>query len=220
MVPYIVEARERLEAKDIRGYLTRIQVITPMKGGVLGSEELNRQLQSLFNPNPKQRVDRGLYSFSLYDKVVHTKNENMPAYSPEAFKRGLDPAEQRIFNGMIGLIFRIDREEEECYVYYPNEEVVVRYGFDMLGEYLSLAYALTIHKTQGMEYETVIIPMSYSHYIMHNTKLLYTAVTRAKRMCLVVGEESAFKSACQRVDTTVRRTVLSHLASGDGIVEP
>ncbi len=211
-VSYIMEARKRLETKDIRGYLTHIQVITPMKGGILGSEELNRRLQALFNPNPKQCVDRGLYSFGLYDKVVHTKNENMPSYSPEAFKKGLDPVEQRIFNGMIGLIFRMEREEEECYVYYPNEEVVVRYGFDMLGEYLNLAYALTIHKTQGMEYETVIIPMSYSHYIMHNTKLLYTAVTRAKKMCIVVGEESAFKSACQRVDTTVRRTVLAQLA--------
>lgn len=213
-VPYIVEARERLDAKDVRGYLTHLQVITPMKGGILGSEELNRRLQALFNPNPKQSIKRGLYSFCLYDKVVHTKNENMPSYSPEAFKKGHEAVEQRIFNGMIGLIFRIDPEEEECYVYYPNEETVVKYGFDMLGEYLSLAYALTIHKTQGMEYETVIIPMSYSHYIMHNTKLLYTAVTRAKKMCIVVGEESAFKSACQRVDTTVRRTVLGHLAAG------
>ncbi len=214
-VPYIIEARKRLEAKDIRGYLTHIQVITPMKGGILGSEELNTQLQTLFNPNAKQSIKRGLYSYGLYDKVVHTKNENMPSFSPEAFKKGLDPVDQRIFNGMIGLIFRMDREEEECYVYYPNEDVVVKYGFEMLGEYLSLAYALTIHKTQGMEYEAVIIPMSYSHYIMHNTKLLYTAVTRAKKMCIVVGEEAAFKGACRRVDTTMRRTVLGHMASGE-----
>ncbi len=214
-VPYIIEARKRLETKDIRGYLTHIQVITPMKGGILGSEELNTQLQTLFNPNAKQSIKRGLYSYGLYDKVVHTKNENMPSFSPEAFKKGLDPVDQRIFNGMIGLIFRMDREEEECYVYYPNEDVVVKYGFEMLGEYLSLAYALTIHKTQGMEYEAVIIPMSYSHYIMHNTKLLYTAVTRAKKMCIVVGEEAAFKGACRRVDTTMRRTVLGHMASGE-----
>ncbi|BBG65856.1 RecD-like DNA helicase YrrC [Hydrogenimonas sp.] len=212
-VPYILEARELLEEKDIRGYLTHIQIITPMRGGVLGSEELNRELQELFNPKAKLSVKRGIYSYRLYDKVVHTKNENMPSYTPEAFKKGLDPTDQRIFNGMLGLIFKMDMEEEECYVYYPNEQVVVRYGFDSLSDYLGLAYALTIHKTQGMEYGTVIIPISYSHYIMHNTKLLYTAVTRAKKHCLVIGEESAFTGACRRVDTTVRRTVLAHLAS-------
>ncbi|WP_457592625.1 AAA family ATPase [Hydrogenimonas sp.] len=212
-VAYIIEARKRLEAKDIKGYITQVQIITPMKGGILGSEQLNTALQSLFNPKARHSVKRGVYSYGLYDKVVHIKNENMPAYTPEAFKKGLDPAEQRIFNGMIGLIFRMDPEEEECYVYYPNEEVVVRYGYEMLGEYLSLAYALTIHKTQGMEYDTVIIPMSYSHYVMHNTKLLYTAVTRAKKMCIVIGEESAFKGACRRIDTTIRETVLGLLAS-------
>ncbi len=218
-VPYIIAARKRLESKDIKGYITHIQVITPMKGGVLGSERLNMELQTLFNPNARHSVKRGIYSYGLYDKVVHTKNENMPAYSPEAFKKGLDPSEQRIFNGMIGLVFRMDPEEEECYVYYPNEEVVVRYGYDMLGEYLSLAYALTIHKTQGMEYDTVLIPMSYSHYIMHNTKLLYTAVTRAKKMCVVVGEEDAFKSACRRIDTTKRESVLALLSSKYSILE-
>ncbi|WP_457595603.1 AAA family ATPase [Hydrogenimonas sp.] len=211
-IPYILEARSALEAKDIRAYLTHLQVITPMRGGALGSERLNRELQRLFNPDAKHLVKRGVYSYGLFDKVVHIRNENMPSYTPEAFKKGLDATQQRIFNGMIGLIFRMDPEEEECYVYYPNESVVVRYGYEMLDDYLSLAYALTIHKTQGMEYETVIIPMSYSHYIMHNTKLLYTAVTRAKRMCIVVGEESAFKSACRRIDTTRRVTVLGLLA--------
>ncbi|RUM46139.1 MAG: hypothetical protein DSY46_00750 [Hydrogenimonas sp.] len=211
-VPYILEAREKLKAKDIRGYLTHVQVITPMRGGLLGVENMNQQLQKLFNPNAKHAIKRGLYSYGLYDKVVHIKNENMPSYSPEGFKRGDDATEQRIFNGMIGLIFKMDKEEEECFVFYPNEQVVVRYSFDMLSDYLQLAYALTIHKTQGMEYETVIIPMSFSHYIMHNTKLLYTAVTRAKKMCIIIGEEAAFKGACKRIDTTQRTTVLGLLA--------
>ncbi len=212
-ITHIVEARRCLESKDIKGYITHIQVITPMKGGILGSENLNNELQSIFNPGARHSIRRGIYNYGLFDKVVHIKNENMPAYSPEAFKKGLDPSEQRIFNGMIGLIFRMDSDEEECYVYFPNEETVVRYSYDMIGEYLSLAYALTIHKTQGMEYDTVIIPMSYSHYIMHNTKLLYTAVTRAKKICIVVGEEDAFKSACKRIDTTRRDTVLAILSS-------
>ena len=210
--PFILEARKHLEAKETGRYLTAMQVITPMRSGILGVENLNIRLQKLFNPNPKHAVKRGPYTYGLYDKVVHIKNENMPAWDPEAFKKGLDPVDQRIYNGMIGMIFKIDPEEEECFVYYPTEKVVVRYGFEHLGEYLTLAYALTIHKTQGMEYETVLIPMSFSHYIMHNTKLLYTAVTRAKRMCIVIGEEAAFKSACRRIDTTRRTTVLGLLA--------
>jgi exodeoxyribonuclease V alpha subunit len=214
-VSYILEAREKLKSKDIKGYLTHLQVITPMRGGLLGVENLNQQLQKLFNPNAKYAIKRGLYSYGLYDKVVHIKNENMPSYSPEGFKNGDDATESRIFNGMIGLIFKMDKEEEECFVYYPNEQIVVRYGFDLISDYLQLAYALTIHKTQGMEYETVIIPMSFSHYIMHNTKLLYTAVTRAKKMCIIIGEDAAFKGACRRIDTTKRSTVLGLLAKGE-----
>ncbi|WP_456380994.1 AAA family ATPase [Hydrogenimonas sp.] len=213
-VAHILDARESLAAKDIRTYLTRLQVITPMRGGVLGSENLNRRLQRLYNPKGRHGVERGPYIYALYDKVVHIKNENMPSWSSESFKKGLDPVDQRIFNGMIGLVFRMDPDEEESLVYYPNEDLVVRYGYEMLGEYLTLAYALTIHKTQGMEYDTVIVPMSYSHYVMHNTKLLYTAVTRAKRVCTIVGEASAFENACRRMDTTKRTTVLGLLAAG------
>ncbi len=211
--PYVLDARRYLHQKRIARYLTHLQVITPMKGGVLGVEHLNKRLQQLFNPGLKHAISKGTYTYALFDKVVHIKNENMPTYTPEAFKKGLDATPARIFNGMIGYIFKIDVDEEECYVYYPTEEVVVRYGFESLSEYLMLAYALTIHKTQGMEYDTVIIPMTYSHYIMHNTKLLYTAVTRAKKMCLVVGEASAFTNACRRLDTTKRTTVLSLLST-------
>ena len=214
-VAHILEARESLTAKDIRAYLTRLQIITPMRGGVLGTENLNRRLQRLYNPKARHGVEKGPYTYALYDKVVHIKNENMSSWSPESFKKNLDPVNQRIFNGMIGLIFRMDPDEEECLVYYPNEDLVVRYGYEMLGEYLTLAYALTIHKTQGMEYDTVIIPMSYSHYVMHNTKLLYTAITRAKRMCVIVGETPAFEGACRRIDTTRRTTVLQLLAAAE-----
>ncbi|WP_353662669.1 AAA family ATPase [Hydrogenimonas sp. SS33] len=214
-VPTIVEARELLKEKRIGDYLTKIQVITPMRSGLLGVENLNIELQKLFNPSPKHGVKKGPFTYGLYDKVVHIKNENMPAYTPEGFKEGEEAVTQRIYNGMIGLIFKMDPEEEECFVYYPTEGVVVRYGYEHLGEYLTLAYALTIHKTQGMEYDTVIIPMTFSHYIMHNTKLLYTAVTRAKKMCIVVGEAAAFKSACRRIDTTKRTTVLGLLAKAE-----
>ncbi len=211
VVDSIKKARYRLQNKQIKEYLNYFQVITPMKGGTLGSENLNRVLQEYFNPNPKKCIKKGEREFRLMDKVVHTKNENMPAWSGEGFKEGEDASEKRIFNGMSGLLFKIDEDEEQAFVFYPNEDVVVRYEYDELKTHLMLSYALTIHKVQGMEYDIVVIPMTFSHFIMHNTKLIYTAITRAKHKCVVIGEGAAFESACRRVEVTKRDTVLLEL---------
>ena len=119
--------------------------------------------------------------------------------------------EKRVFNGQLGLIIKLDFENENSIVLYPNDDMVVFYDFDNLNKLLSLAYCLTIHKTQGMEYDNALIPMTFSHYIMHNTKLLYTAITRAKNMCYIVGEEEAFKSACKKIEMTKRETVIDDL---------
>ncbi|SFV70129.1 RecD-like DNA helicase YrrC [hydrothermal vent metagenome] len=211
VVASIEKARYRLNNKLIKEYLNYFQVITPMKGGTLGSNNLNRVLQEYFNPNPKKCIKRGEMEFRLMDKVVHTKNENMPAWHPELFKEGEDANQRRIFNGMSGLLFKIDEDEEQAYVFYPNEDVVVRYEYEELKSHLMLSYALTIHKVQGMEYDIVVIPMSFTHFIMHNTKLIYTAITRAKHRCVIIGESGAFESACRRVDVTRRDTVLLEL---------
>ncbi len=112
---------------------------------------------------------------------------------------------------MSGLLFKIDEEEEQLYVIFPNEAVVVRYEYDQLKSHLMLSYALTIHKVQGMEYDIIAMPMSFSHFIMLNTKLLYTAITRAKEHCYVIGESQAFESACKRAYITKRDTVLQEL---------
>ncbi len=211
VVASIEKARYRLSNKQIKEYLNYFQVITPMKGGILGSNNLNKVLQEYFNPNPKKCVKRGELEFRLMDKVVHTKNENMVSWSGEGFKEGEDSCDRRIFNGMSGLLFKIDEEEEQLFVFYPNEDVVVRYEYEELKSHLMLSYALTIHKVQGMEYDIVVIPMSFTHYIMHNTKLIYTAITRAKHKCIVIGEGGAFENACRRVDVTRRDTVLLEL---------
>ncbi len=213
VVESIEKARYRLNNKQIKEYLNYFQVITPMKGGILGTTNLNKVLQEYFNPNPKKCVKRGELEFRLMDKVVHTKNENMAAWSAEGFKEGEDSCERRIFNGMSGLLFKIDDEEEQVFVFYPNEDVVVRYEYAELKSHLMLSYALTIHKVQGMEYDIVVIPMSFTHYIMHNTKLIYTAITRAKHKCIVIGEGGAFENACRRVDVTRRDTVLLELSA-------
>ena len=211
VVKVIEKARLRLKNREIASYLNYFQVITPMKGGTLGTDNLNKILQTYFNPNPKKFVRKGGSEFRLMDKVVHTKNENMTSWSAEGFKEREDSKEKRVFNGMSGLLFRIDEDEEQAYVYYPNEDMVVLYEYEQLKSHLMLSYALTIHKVQGMEYDIVVIPMSFSHYIMHNTKLIYTAITRAKHRCILVGESGAFESACRRVDVTKRDTVLLEL---------
>jgi len=211
VVSSIEKARYRLKNKEIKEYLNYFQVITPMKGGTLGSNNLNTVLQEYFNPNPSKCVKRGLLEFRLMDKVVHTKNENMTSWSGEGFKLGEDSAQRRIFNGMSGLLFKIDEDEEQLFVFYPNEDVVVVYEYEELKSHLMLSYALTIHKVQGMEYDIVVIPMSFSHYIMHNTKLIYTAITRAKHKCILIGESMAFENACKRFEVTRRDTVLLEL---------
>lgn len=210
-VENIPHSRALLKEKNILGYLNAFQVITPMKAGVLGSENLNTVLQSYFNPSSKESVKKGKYEYRLMDKVVHIKNENMNCFTPDGFKEGNESFEKRVFNGMVGLVFKIDSEAELLFVFYPNEDLVVQYDFDQLKSHLSLSYALTIHKVQGMEYESVVIPVTYSHFIMHNTKLLYTAITRAKGQCHLVGEGSAFAAGCKKLDTTRRETVLQAL---------
>ncbi|MEN8303906.1 MAG: AAA family ATPase [Campylobacterota bacterium] len=211
VVDSIEKARYRLNNKQIKEYLNYFQVITPMKGGILGSNNLNKVLQEYFNPNPKKCVKRGGLEFRLMDKVVHTKNENMTSWSADGFKMGEDSSQRRIFNGMSGLLFKIEEDDEQLFVFYPNEDVVVVYEYEELKSHLMLSYALTIHKVQGMEYDIVVIPMSFTHFIMHNTKLIYTAITRAKHKCILVGEGGAFESGCRKFEATRRDTVLLEL---------
>jgi len=211
VVESIEKARYRLQNKQIKEYLNYFQVITPMKGGTLGTTNLNKVLQEYFNPNPKKCVKKGGNEFRLMDKVVHIKNENMTSWSGEGFKLGEESNQRRIFNGMSGLLFKIDEDEEQVFVFYPNEDVVVVYEYDELKSFLMLSYALTIHKVQGMEYDIVVIPMTFSHFIMHNTKLIYTAITRAKHKCILVGESSAFENGCKKLEVTRRDTVLLEL---------
>ena len=211
VVDSIEKARYRLKNKQIKEYLNYFQVITPMKGGILGSNNLNKVLQEYFNPNPTKCVKRGELEFRLMDKVVHTKNENMTSWSSDGFKMGEDSNQRRIFNGMSGLLFKIEEDDEQLFVFYPNEDVVVVYEYEELKSHLMLSYALTIHKVQGMEYDIVVIPMSFTHFIMHNTKLIYTAITRAKHKCILVGEGGAFESGCRKFEATRRDTVLLEL---------
>ena len=211
---YIKEFYTLIKDKNISKALILFQIITPMKGGMLGVENLNNQLQKIFNSSREESKQTKIYEYKLSDKVIHIKNENMKAQTMQMYRTGSSEyLERRVFNGQLGLIIKLDFEDNKCIVLYPNDDMVVFYDFDDLDSLLSLAYCLTIHKTQGMEYDNALIPMSFSHYIMHNTKLLYTAITRAKSMCYIVGEEDAFKGACKRIETTKRESVINDLLS-------
>lgn len=209
---YIWEIEQHIKEKKISKALTTFQVITPMKNGTLGVENLNINLQKLLNNHNGKSFQGKTYQFKLKDKVIHTKNENMKSQSMTEYKDGSSEyIERRIFNGMLGMIIKLDFENEQCVVLYPNDDTVVFYSFAQIESLLSLAYCLTIHKTQGMEYETALIPITFTHFIMHNTKLLYTAITRAKNMCYIVGEKEAFESACKKLEITQRETVINDL---------
>ncbi len=217
---YIQEYYDLIKEKNINKALTLFQVITPMKGGLLGVENINIQMQRLFNHTKGKAFETKLYEYKLTDKVIHIKNENMRAQTMSMYKSGSsDFLEKRVFNGQLGLIIKLDFEEEKAIVLYPNDDMVVFYDFENISSLLNLAYCLTIHKTQGMEYDSALIPMSFSHYIMHNTKLLYTAITRAKKMCFIVGEEEAFKSACKKIESTIRQSVINDILDNKENVE-
>jgi exodeoxyribonuclease V alpha subunit len=211
---YLKDFYTLIKDKKIAQALTLFQVITPIKSGILGVENLNISLQKLFNSNRNKSYQSKTYEYKLSDKVIHIKNENMKTLSMYEYKKGsTDYVEKRIFNGMLGLIIKLDFDESKAVILYPNDDMVVFYDFDTLDNLISLAYCLTIHKTQGMEYDTALIPMTFSHFIMHNTKLLYTAITRAKNMCYVVGEQEAFESACKKLEITHRKTVINDIMS-------
>ena len=211
---YIKPMYEFINQKEINKFLTLFQVITPIKSGILGVENLNINLQRLINNTKQEGFKSRVYEYKLADKVIHIKNENMKSLSMHQYRSGsIDFVERRVFNGQLGMIIKVDNENKKLVVLYPNDDMVVAYDFDTVDNLLALAYCLTIHKTQGMEYDTALIPMSFSHFIMHNTKLLYTAITRAKNMCYVVGEDEAMQSACKKLEITNRQTVIDDMLS-------
>ena len=154
---------------------TDIQVLAPMNRGNVGTAKLNEALQTALNPNGLQ-VSRGSRVFRVGDKVMQIRNDY----------------DREVFNGDIGVITGIDAENQEVTV--EIDGVGVSYDFADLDE-LVLAYAVSIHKSQGAEYPAVIIPLSTQHYVMLQRNLLYTGVTRGKRLVVLVGTKKALNIA-------------------------
>ena len=186
------------------------QVLSPMKKGILGTETMNVALQEIFNRNGGNSISRFGITLKEGDKVVHLKNQDMDSveYSPKILKEEkIKFHRQRIFNGSVGVVKKIDQENEEFFVLYPDR-ILVRYDFDHIRDLIDLAYCLTVHKAQGSQYKYVAIPMSNSHFMMLNNKWFYTAITRAEKKVFLVGQEYAFKRACTNIDTAERMTFL------------
>ncbi len=173
-----------------------MQVITPMKKTVTGVENLNGVLQNVLNPfhADKEQVKYGSTTFRLGDKVMQIKNN----YT------------KKVFNGDIGIVSEIDREEQEIRISYPqpNGNLLIPYDFHELDE-LVLSYAISVHKSQGSEYPVVIMPITTQHFIMLQRNLVYTAITRAKKMVVLVGTKKALAIAVKNNKVEKRNTGLS-----------
>ncbi len=180
-------ASRRLPAHFGMNPVEDIQVLTPMHRGAIGAAQLNSVLQAELNPpNPGHlEVMRGGRVFRAGDRVMQLRNNY----------------DKDVYNGDIGRIVQVDPEEQEVTVRLDDRTVT--YDFSELDE-LTLAYAATVHKSQGSEYPAVILPVHTTHYPMLQRNLLYTAITRARRLLVLAGTKNAIAIAV-RNDTTLRR---------------
>jgi len=164
-----------------------IQVLAMMHNGPVGTHEFNRVLQGALNPDPNTTLVYGDVTFAIGDKVMQTHNN----YS------------NQVFNGDVGVI--TDIIDGELRVEFDGNEVTyTKKDLDQL----TLAYCISVHKSQGSEYPAVVIPVTMKNYIMLKRNLIYTAITRAKKVCVLVGTHEAFKLAVSRRDDSRRLTGL------------
>ncbi|HLW67044.1 MAG TPA: ATP-dependent RecD-like DNA helicase [Gemmataceae bacterium] len=168
-----------------------VQILTPVNKTVLGVSNLNQKMQEILNPaGPgKKELLRDCATFRVADKVMQTKNN----YQKE------------VFNGDIGLIRKIEPVDQEVLVDFDGREV--SYDFNEMDE-LTLAYACTIHKSQGGEYVAVVIPLHTQHFMMLQRNLLYTAITRGRRLVVIVGSKKALSLTVRRQETAKRFSLL------------
>ncbi len=168
-----------------------IQVLTPMNRGGIGTRALNIALQQQLNGNAEPKITRFGWTFAPGDKVI----QNVNNYHKE------------VFNGDIGNITKVDLEENTITVDFDNR--LVEYEFGELDE-IALAYATSIHKSQGSEYSVVVIPVAMQHYVMLARNLIYTGVTRGKQLVILIGQPKALSMAIHNNKTTKRLTGLRY----------
>lgn len=173
-------------------------VLTPMNRGTIGTYSLNIILQDMLNPDNLSLNLNG-FKFRIDDKVMQIRNNY----------------EKKVYNGDIGKIEDINYQDKELYVNFSQE--VVTYDFSELDE-LTLAYSISIHKSQGSEYSAVIVPIFTQHFMLLQKNLIYTALTRAKKLCIFIGQSKALAIAIKNNKKIQRLTLLKQLLTEN--IEP
>ena len=180
-----------------------IQVLSVVKGSSIGTKNLNVELQRSLNPSSKLKNEKqiGDRIFREGDKVMQIKNNYNVKWTDHSGKEG-----EGVFNGDIGYIKRIDLIKKNIEIEFDNERIV-KYDFSSLDEIMH-AYAITVHKSQGSEFDAVVMPISYASKMLMTRNVLYTAITRAKKLVVLVGEEKYLNSMIENNFNIQRNTSL------------
>lgn len=172
-------------------------VLSPMNRGIVGTQQLNHQLQTMLNSSaPGNHVSYAGTTFNVGDRVMQMRNNY----------------DKQVFNGDTGFITTIDAPEQKLIIQYDDRHI--EYAFNELDE-LVLAYAISIHKSQGSEYDATIIPIFMNHFILLQRNLIYTAITRSKKLCIVIGQPKALAIAINNNKGIVRKTFLTEFLITD-----
>lgn len=196
----------RLKKYGNYDFFKNIQVLTPTKKGMLGTKELNKQLQNVLNPNMAIEKAHGDRVFRPGDRVMQVKN-NYDIYWEKQIDDKIE-AGSGIFNGELGIITKIDEEEKQIEVHFDDEKEAW-YDFGNLDE-LEHSYSITIHKSQGSEFDVVILAVPQSSPMLLTRNLLYTALTRAKELLIVISSKNIIEFMIQNTDIKKRNTGLKY----------
>lgn len=175
--------------------LNNIQVLTPMQRSVVGATNLNMMLQQALNTS-NLGISRGGTTYKLGDRVMQVRNNY----------------DKNVFNGDIGIVEQVSMEDRTLFVRFDDN--LVEYEASELDE-VTLAYATTIHKAQGSEYPIVVIPILMTHFVMLQRNLIYTGITRAKKICVLIGQPKALAYAIRNLTVTKRNTKLKERLRGE-----
>lgn len=172
-------------------------ILTPMNRGIVGTQRLNQELQLILNPSQdKVKIERFGNVYKVGDRVMQIRNNY----------------DKFVFNGDIGFIENIDLEDQKLYINYQDR--VLEYDFTELDE-LVLSYAISIHKSQGSEFQAVIIPIYMQHFMLLQRNLIYTAITRAKKLCILIGQTKAIAIGVKNNKTVKRNSFLKEFLTTD-----